>query len=351
MRFVAALPILAMLANVAACTKAPPQTRAATATATKPAAQMPEQTGADNQEKKPRIGESAVYLDGKPIAVIRALEMPMGLKAHDVDNGGTISKRYYMGEYLKALGLDISKLKALHAYGGARVALVDHDELVRIQKGLQITFSQNDRGKARLIWAAAKVNTNTTIDMVSAIALYMDKEPPTLQADRRLAFADGKPIDGIPYAPQEMSKGTRVYVDGQIVATVKRKELANDLVIGDDKTNPHFSLTRFLDAAHVDTKGAKAMDFVSNDDVILRMDQKAWDAQKDQFAFTLPRHNQGRVAVPAGKASAAKVTALQIFIKTQPPARTIVPPSADDSVTMDDANATASKGGGGDDEL
>jgi hypothetical protein len=166
-----------------------------------------------------------------------------------------------------------------------------------------------------------------------------------------LAFADGKEIEGIPYAPSEMSKGTRVYVDGKWTTTVKRKELAGDLLVGSDTENPHYSLPGYLKTIGVDASGAKSMDFVSGDDVILRMDSKTADADKASFTFTLPRHNQGKMAVPAGQAKAAKVSALQIFVKTQPPARTIA--RAEDDVRNDDHQGQGQGGGGGgaDDEL
>ncbi len=351
MRYALLLTTLFGAAMVAACAKAPPAGvgTGTTQTAATPAPALTEEV---LREKKPRIGDATVYVDGKPIAVMRTLELPIGLQPHDINRSGHVTKRYFMGEYLKALGIDVAKVKALHAYGGTRVAVVDHDELQRIQNGIQISFTQGNRGKPRLIWAVADLKMNTTIDMVSAIAIYLEKEPPTLQ-DRQLAFADGKPIDGIPYAPQEMSKGTRVYVDGRLVATVKRKELSNKLVVGNDLEHPRFSLAAYLDSLGVDATNAKSLDFVSGDDVILRMDSKKWDADQASFAFTLPRHNQGQVAVAAGSAKAAKVSALQVFIKTQPPARTIAR-AVDDSARGDDTSGPNSGGGGGggaDDEL
>jgi hypothetical protein len=345
------------LVLVASCAKAPPASRA-TGPSSAAMAAAPTQAGAPQAalqtEKKPRIGEAALYVDGKPIAAIRALEIPAGLRTHEVDTAGYVTKRYWMGEYLKALGIDTSKIKAFHVYGGARVSVLDGAEFQRVQNGIQFSFSQGDRGKPRIMFAVANLKVNTTVDMIGAIAIYVDKEPPTLH-EGHLAFADGKEIEGIPYAPAEMSKGTRVYVDGKLAATVKRKELPTDLVVDADvgNANPHYSLAGYLKTIGVDATNAKSMDFVSGDDVILRMDSKTKDADKASFTFTLPRHNQGQIAVSAGAAKSAKVSALQVFLKTPPPARTIVP--AEDDV-RNDANRGSGQGqgqggGGADDEL
>jgi hypothetical protein len=351
MRIVLVACVVSLVA-VTACRKAPPAQGSSKSATTVAANPMPAQTEDVVREKKPRLVEAAIYLDGTPIAAIRSQELPSTLKLHASQTGGAPS--YYMGEYLTALGIDVAKVKGLHVYGGSRVAAVDGDEFRRVQNGIHFSFSRSDGGgKPRIMFAVASLKATTTVDMISAISVYVDKEPP-IYKDGQLMFADGKPIVGIPYAPEEISKGTRVYVDGKLTATVKRKDLPNGLLVDADTENPHFSLPGYLTSIGVDAKKAKAMDFVSEDDVILRMDGTTKDA--DTFAFTLPRHNQGHIAVPAGGAKAAKVSALQIFIKNPPPARTVVQPKDD---VLDDAKknsgggqgAGGGAGGGADDEL
>lgn len=345
---------------VAACAKAPPATRgsgqsatAAKATAAPPAAQA-NQDGTQ-QVKKPRNGEASVYVDGRQVGIVRALELPMSLKAHDIPQKvGGPRHVYFVGEYLQSLGVDLAKVTAVHAHGGNRVALLDGDEFRRVKNDLQMSFTMGDSGKPRLRWAMKDLKANTTIDVISAITVYVDKKAPALDANGDLVYADGTRVDGIAYAPKESSKGTRVYVDGKLVATVKRKELPSTLLLGDDAANPSFSLARYLDSVNVDAKNAKAMDFLSGDAVIRREDNKAWSADKADFAFTLPRHNQGKVAVAAGGAKAAKVSALQIFINKEPPSRTITAPTSDDSVNGGGGGGGGGGGnnaGGADDEL
>jgi hypothetical protein len=338
---------------VGACAKAPPATRGTSATAAGAKAAPPAQQQEELRAKKPRLGEASVYVDGKPIAVMRVPEMPLGLKAHDVTTNGLSTPRYFMGEYLKSLGVDLAKVKGFQAYGGSRVAVVDGDELRRIQNGLQLSYSRGDAGKPRLIWAVANLHANTTIDMVSAICVYVDKEPPVLK-DHELYYPDGTKVEGVPYAPKEISKGTRVYVDGQLVATVKRKEIPSSITLGGDPEHPRYSLGGWLTNAGIQTKGAKTIDFISGDDLIEHMDAKEWEAKKSDLAFTLPRHNQGQVAVAAGSAKAAKVSAVQIFINKKAPERKVVPAEdIDDQISGDDdrGNAMGGSGGASDEEL
>ena len=324
-----------------ACAK-PSPVKENTKAPTSAAAAMPTQEVL--REKKPRIPEAAVYVDGKAVAAIHSLELPTQLKLHDSTVG---TPRYYMGEYLTALGVDVAKLKAVHFYGGSRVVVVDGDEFRRIQNGIQFSFSRGDGGgKPRLMFAVAKPKVNTTVDMLTAAAVYVDKAPPHLVEHNQVAFDDGQPIVGIPYAGSELSKGTRIYVDGKLTATVKRKELPNGLLVDNDAEHPRFSLTGYLKSIGVDASKAKSVDFLGNDEVILRLDGKTTSA--GDLAFSLPRHNQGHIAVPAGNAKAAKVSALQIFIDTKPPARTVV--QAQDDV-RDDAKNPDQGGNGADDEL
>ncbi len=350
MRFAVLACVVSVAAVTTACAKAPPAQGSSSKSATARAAAAPATTPTQEvvREKKPRLVEAAVYVDGLPVAAVRLQELPASLKVHDSKTGG--GPEYYMGEYIAALGIDLAKVKALHVHGGASVAAIDGDEFRRVKNGIHFSFSKGSGGgKPRVMFAVTDLKVGTTVDMISAVAVYLDKEPPAWK-NGDLMFADGKPILGIPYAPKEISKGTRVYVDGKLTATVKRKELPNGLLVDTDPANPHFSLPGYLTSIGVDAKKAKAMDFVSGDDVILRVDSKTKDA--DTFAFTLPRHNQGHIAVPAGNAKAAKVSALQIFIKNPPPARTIV--QAQDDVRDDSTkNSGGGQGGGGaeDDEL
>jgi len=198
------------------------------------------------------------------------------------------------------------------------------------------------------MFVVSHLNAATTVDMISAVTVYLEKEPPIYNKGGYLTDADGKEIEGIPYAAREMSKGTRVYVDGKLTATVKRKELPNGLLVDTDTENPHYSFAGYLSSIGVDSKKAKAIDFIRGDEVILREDEKEG---ADAVAFSMPRHSHGRMGVPAGAAKAAKVSAIQVFVKNAPPARTIVQAKDDGPDDAKQGQGHGQGGSGEDDEL
>lgn len=330
-----------------------PSARAATTTATvtalppvgpaAPSASADEQ--AADREKRPRLGEAAVYVDGKPAGVLRATELPARLEAHVIDLGGGYSAtRYRFAEYARAMGLDPARVRAVHLYGGSRVAIVDEAEWKRIGDKLSFSFLQGDRGKPRVHWPPLKLEVNTTIDLLSNVAFYVDKAPPRLEGGQ-LVMPDGTKVEGkVPYAPEEQGNGTRVYVDGTLVGTVKRKKLTSDLAVpakDDDATR--FSLVGYASRLSPAAARAKAVDLVSGDDVVARLPAPA----ARSLTFHVPARNRGQavvdVPVDAGHRS-ARISAIQLFVSTVPPARPLT--------KLDDArdatpSASDKTGGGG----
>jgi len=340
---------------VAGCApkRAKPAVRTSTTTpvvAAMPAVDSAGAAPAEQREKRPRRGEAAVYIDGKSVGVLRKQELPSKLTGKLVPIGeGYTTLRYGFMDYASALGIDTKKLRAAHLYGGSRVALVDRAELTRLGADIQLSFTMGDRGKPRVHFPPKKLNINTTIDMLSGIAFYVDKEPPTLKGDD-LVMPDGTTVGAkVPYAPEEQGNGTRVYVDGALVGTVKRKKLTNDLAVPGDENNAgptKFSLVAYAGKLGVDTKRAKAIDLVAGDDVVAHL---AADGAKG-VTFSVPSRNRGQalVDVPSAGGSGsqpARVSAIQIFVKTNPPVRDVV--SLDDA---SEATPSAAVGRGADDD-
>jgi hypothetical protein len=308
---------------------------------------------AESKEKRPRLGEAAVYVDGKPVGVLRRQELPGKLAARVLDMGeGYKSERYPLADYVTALGFDAKKIRAAHLYGGSRMVVVDRAEFARIGAEIMFSFVQGDRGKPRAHFPPKKLNVNTTIDMLSGIAFYLDKEPPTLK-DGELFMPDGTKVTGkVPYAPEEQGNGTRVYVDGQLVGTVKRKKLTNDVAVAGNETDPtKFSLLGYAGKLNVDAKRAKSIDLVAGDDLIAHL---APESAKD-VTFHVPSRNRGQALVdlprsspggpPDAKASQARISAVQIYVKTTAPTRVVVP--LDEA---SEATPSTNAGRGSDDE-
>jgi hypothetical protein len=287
-------------------------------------------------EKRPRFGEAAVYVDGRSVGVLRAIELPPRLAPRMVPiAGGERVPRYSVTDYVRALGIDVARVKGVHFYGGTRVVPMGGDELRRLGDRLMFSFAQGDRGKPVMHWPSEPIAIPTTIDMVSALAVYVDKAPPVYDRKCHCLVDDaGVAIEGVPYAPVEQGKGTRVYVDGALVATVKRKTLTNDLLVSDD-AHPRFSLARYLAKAGVDVTRAHEIDLVSGDDLFARMSPKEWSLEKNSLAFTVPARNQGQ-AVLEYASHETKVSAIELFVAKSPPPRSVTPAeeyvaSADDA--------------------
>jgi hypothetical protein len=319
--------VLACAAFFAGCAKPSPAPIGAPAAANASVASVaqPGLTSQDApQEKRPRFGDAAVYVDGKSVGVIRVLELPPSLKPHPTKLGsGDVVPRFWMSDYVKSMGIDASKVRGVHVYGGSRVAALDGAEFRRIGDRLMFSFTAGERGKPRLHWPSEPIHVSTTVDMISSLTIYVDKEPPAPVAGGALAFADGKPIDGVPYAQSEQGNGTRVYVDGKLVATMKRKSLTNDLLVpgGNDAK---FSLAAYLAPLLKGAGGTpRAIDLVRGDDVVGRFDAATMGDVKT-VSFSVPSHSRGMVLVEMPKAQcSAKVSAVELFVKTNPPARPI----------------------------
>jgi hypothetical protein len=299
----------------------------------------------NDQVKKPRFGEATVYVDGKTVGVLRFPELPASCKPKVVKTGGGYDQiNYSINDYLTGVGVDTTKVKGLHLYGGKRAAVLDEAAYKRLGDRLEFSYLQRDRGKVRMEWPAAKLGINTTIDILTGIAVYVEKTPPHIEK-YDLVMPDGTRVeDKVPYADLEQGNGTRVYVDGALVSTVKRKKLTNDIVVPANDIENHFSLAGYAKSVGVADGQARAIDLVAGDDVVGRYTA---DTVRD-VSFAVPRHNQGKILVDLKADDAhtmsqqAKVSAVQIYVKTAPPSRKIIDPS-----TAPEAKPGGGNGGGG----
>jgi hypothetical protein len=295
--------------------------------------------------QKRRFGEATVYLDGRPLGVLKHSELPptLPLRKQRLADGREVP-RWRFSEYLTAAGVPFDRVRAVHFLGGRdRAAIVSGDELRRQRDALVFSFTRGTAGKPRVHWPAGIV-INTSIDTIVAVTIYVDREPPTYRSsDHSFAFADGKAIEGVPYSrPDEPFKGTRVYVDGALVSAMKRKTLPDSLLLpGAAEGAGLFSLDAWLTSAGVDPRAARATDLLSGEDVITRLGPKEWVAERRALSFSLPRRSQGRIllhlpsndaaVVAAGAAVAEpslRVSAIMIY-KNVTPSKAPVAPLAD----------------------
>jgi hypothetical protein len=282
--------------------------------------------------RRPRNPEATVYVDGSPVAIMRAMELPPSLKEHTFQRTSGPTTRFLVSEYLEAIKVDLSKVKAVHFHGGSRVVTVSGDEVRKHKANLGFNFTLGDRGKVNMYFPGGMA-IDTTIDLLSNMAVYVEKEPPVLhreKGDEYLALADGKPLQGMAYAEQDQLKGTRVYVDGVLVSTLKRRLLKNDLLAGEVGRTNAFRFAAYLESVGAKADKVKAIDLLCDDDLVARLDSGAWTKAKEEMTFTLPARSKGQlvIPIPSNQTLRARISAVQLYVKSEPPKRWLAPSDA-----------------------
>lgn len=272
-----------------------------------------------------KFNESAVYVDGVAKGVLRYSEMPPQLKPFafpEIDDLD-VARYYRLTDYLQAVGVDVEKIHEMHIYGSHdRVAVITGAELRAARERVIFDFTRQTSGKPRAKWAQTHAFVHKPmVDIISVIAIYSAKTPPTYEhGEIRL---DGKEVDdAVPYVGDGVPKGTRVYVDGKLDGWVRRKKLPNKLIApGSSDTHARFSTDAFLAYVGADSRGAKAIDFYDGDTMLARVDGKAWALSKGDYVFELPQRSHGKVQelFPGDKSS--RITSIQLYVHTTPPAR------------------------------
>lgn len=334
--FVIVFGALGVLSLVGGCTKSRTSSVPADVTAPVASSQASTSLQAMKDEAPPKTrrkpGTAGVFVDGRAVGVLKVPELPAAAPGRKIKLG--VNKefevtRYPFTEYFKAVGVDVAKIKAVHFYGGSRVAILTGDEVRRTAENLTFSFTMNTRGKPRM-HMPSEAKYNTTVDMLSRVAVYVDKAPPTLDEDGEVVL-DGKVVEGVPYAATgESTLGTRVYLDGKLVGSVRRRSLPNKFLVAHEPGKPaRFSVAQYAESLGVDLSKAKAVDVVSGDEVVGRLD----GAKAKDLAFTVPNHTHGSMLVDVGSVT-TKVSALEFFTKA-PPARTMSEPEAFDPADPD----------------
>ncbi|MBK8252825.1 MAG: hypothetical protein IPK82_09170 [Polyangiaceae bacterium] len=308
-----------------------------------------------------RMKDAPVYIDGRRVGVLRPLEIPSVLKPR-MRKGSVPAPRYSIAEYIEATGGNLSKVRAVHLIGGrGRVAVLSGAEVNKHREDLLFLFTSGTRGKPRIGWPPGGIVVNSSIDIVQAVAVYQDKEPPQFNDKKGiLHFGDNVPIEGIPYAPNEELKGTRFYYDGSLKGWMKRKTLPNSVLLpGADLASGLFSFSAFIEQLGIDPRKVKAVELVQDDDAVTRLDGRML-VQNPPLAFKLPRRNQGNLVLLLPKSTFPKapdnlpetlpvrVSAVQLFFSQPPPTRSYA--NVADLLEPADAKSNNSGDGSGTDQ-
>ncbi len=235
-----------------------------------------------------RFKEPGVYVDGKPLGVLRFGELPVPLEPVWFEERAAVSfkpgdnkprfriakqRRYRYRDYLAAIGVDVSKIKEMHIYGGNQraAAVVIPGDSVRDNDDFLFRFGGSIWGKP-LPACPSGVGDGKCPDQIGSIAVYVEKDPPVRKGGH--FYFEGKKIDGIPYLGKPIRGGVRVYLDGPLTTIVKRNKLKSS---GLKSTGPEgkevYKFFDFLKSQGIDT------------DVV----QEAWIVRYDRRVRKLTR--------------------------------------------------------------
>ncbi len=215
-----------------------------------------------------RFKDPGVYVDGKPVGVLRFGELPTSVKPVWIKEEGAVTfnpgdegpktrvvmqRRYRFSDYFKAMGVDLSKVKEMHLYGGNQyaAAVVIPGKNLALD-GFLFRFGGAIWGKPLPVCPLG-IGDGKCPDQIGSLALYVDKEPPKREGG--YFYFDDKRVEGIPYFGEPLRGGVRVYFDGPMVATVKRNKLraAKLEPISKTETSETYKLLDFLKTQGVDT--------------------------------------------------------------------------------------------------
>lgn len=280
----------------------------------------PAEDGDAKEEARPSR-DPIVYVDGVARGVLAYLELPRSLPtAWRTLKSGRVVRRFRIGDLLESLGAPLGSVKQVHLYGGRdRISIIDGAELARMADDLLFSFTQSDRGKPRIHYPDQRMNAGSRIDLVTDVAVYVQREPPRSEGKyQRLTAGDGRVIEGIPYSGGERPGGTRIYVDGALRTFIKRRTLAAPA--GEDGGSGDVSRPRsvreHLETLGVQWRSVKAMELLGDGDVLACLDAASL-ASAPPLTFTLPRRSRGFVAVDLPEI-AEPVRAILLYTGTSP---------------------------------
>jgi len=225
--------------------------------------------------------DTGVYVDGKPVGFLSFGELPIGCKtswfrervsadkrAGTNDSGWTWARMRYFKftDYLRAVGVDLAKVKALHVYGPKlteTLVVTGRDLLSPEANKFYFTFGGITSGKA-LPHAPENFGTGRVGDKITGVMVYVEKKPPVL-IDNEGIFLDGVEQTGVPYYGEPVRGGVRVYLDDKLATVIKRQELDPKLATPGADGEPQWKLAAFLTSHGVDLRRVVEMWAIDNE--------------------------------------------------------------------------------------
>ncbi|HEX6837992.1 MAG TPA: hypothetical protein VF334_15550 [Polyangia bacterium] len=269
-----------------------------------------------------RWRDPGVYVDGRPVGVLRFGELPIGLKPtwvveeHSVEfdygykgprTSKSYARRYRVIDYLKALGVDVARIKEIQVPGPkeSQVIIASGKDL-RSKKGQDFMFRFGAVVGGKPIPCVPDHFGNGVMpDKMGGIMVYIDKKPPVLVQDEGLAI-DGKLVDGVPYFGEAMRGGVRIYSDDRLSSAISAQSLDEVPTASvDPDGSQRWKLASVLKQNGVDLSKVVEAWLIVNE----RRKQKLTRAELDAVTFTLNPKQKNELLVGDGK-QRAEVIAL-----------------------------------------
>ncbi len=237
-------------------------------------------TPAENKKGTKRFKDPGFYYDGVPVGMMRFGELPVPLtpvwREEKLDPSASAkSKRpqksvrqrhYRFTDYFSAVGLDLKQMKEVHIYGGNQrrsAVIISGAKLLEHKDKFLFRFASEIHGRPIPV-CPPLIGDGRCPDQLTAVAIYAKKKPPT--RDGADFFLDGKNVDGIPYYGEPLRGGIRIYSDGRLTATIKRRKLeAKELRAPTKDDTIAWKLFTVLDSLGVETSKIQEGWVIHND--------------------------------------------------------------------------------------
>lgn len=260
---------------------------------------------------RPHSHDPMVYVDGQARAALVYLELP-AVKLRP------IAGAYHVGvcDYLRALRVDCARVRRIDWYGGPGQVLSTSRAALRGSKRLTFSFRADEAGVAHMDWASAPA--------ISDVAIYVDMPPPRWEA-ARAAFIDegGKAFIGIPYNHDDGRRGTRINLDGLLVARIKRNLLEGNVEpvqAAPPGEAARYRLSDFLTSRSVPLPPLRAVELLSRGGKVERF----FGVGVDKIEFTASKKHHGEMTFHLAGHDVAAL-AVNLWAKSAPRPERVVP--------------------------
>lgn len=265
--------------------------------------------------------DAGLYVDGVPLGFLNFGELPIALKPRWLQEKVSADKRpnsndpgwrwarkryYLFTDYLKAVGVDVRKVKELHVYSSktTQTLIVTGKDLMSPKADqFWFWFGANTSGKP-IPHCPEKFGNNRVGDKANGVMVYVNKKPPELVNQVGL-FLDGVEQTGVPYYGEPVRGGVRVYLDDKLATIIKRQDLDPKQTSKASNGEAQWKLVDFLAAHGVDTKKVAEMWVVRGD----KREEHFNAAELKDMMFQAGSQSRGGVLV-GDKLALANVIAL-----------------------------------------